>query len=125
MIETPADYRSFIFCTANKTPVCSHSSGSRSFIFCTANKIPVRSHSSGLASLSSPLARVWSFIFYGVPFQVRLSALSFLSHRAQSRCHFPQKRIPPQSFTQTLLKFNPNFPNELPQKTLRTLQLKP
>jgi hypothetical protein len=38
---------------------------------------------------------------------------------------FLQKRIPPQSFTQTLLKFNPNFPNELPQKTLRTLQLKP
>ena len=23
MIETPADYRSFIFYTANKTPVCS------------------------------------------------------------------------------------------------------
>jgi hypothetical protein len=22
-VETPADYRSFIFCTANKTPVCS------------------------------------------------------------------------------------------------------
>ncbi len=33
MIETPADYRSFIFCTANKTPVCSLRSGSRSFIF--------------------------------------------------------------------------------------------
>jgi hypothetical protein len=28
-----ADYRSFIFCTANKTPVCSHSSGSRVLFF--------------------------------------------------------------------------------------------
>jgi hypothetical protein len=27
MIETPADYRSFIFCKANKTPVCSLCSG--------------------------------------------------------------------------------------------------
>jgi len=33
MIETPADYRSFVFCTANKTPVNSLRSGIRSFVF--------------------------------------------------------------------------------------------
>ena len=33
MIETPADYRSFIFCEANKTPVCSQKLGFPEFYF--------------------------------------------------------------------------------------------
>jgi hypothetical protein len=41
MIETPADYRSFVFCKANKTPVCSLRSGVRSFVFVKANKTQV------------------------------------------------------------------------------------
>ncbi len=44
MIETPADYRSFVFCKANKTPVSSSFAlGYRSFVFCKANKTPVSS----------------------------------------------------------------------------------
>jgi hypothetical protein len=53
MIETPADYRSFVFCKANKTPVCSLRSGVRSFVFCKANKTPVCSLRSGVRSFLS------------------------------------------------------------------------
>ena len=54
MIETPADYRSFVFYKANKTPVCSLRSSFRSFVFCKANKTPVCSLRSGIRS----------FVFY-------------------------------------------------------------
>ena len=81
MIETPADYRSFVFYKANKTPVCSLRSSFRSFVFCKANKTPVCSLRSSFRSFVSlrgtrqSLNLLWrdhsSFLLWsGFPLQV-------------------------------------------------------
>ncbi|CAM2758019.1 hypothetical protein SAMN02745938_102142 [Flavobacterium psychrophilum DSM 3660] len=85
MIETPADYRSFVFCKANKTPVSSSFAlgyrsfvcfalGYRSFVFCKAIKTPVSS-SFTLGYRSFVFCK--ANIFFGRdPKRVRLSVTS-------------------------------------------------
>jgi len=65
-----------------------------------------------------------SFIFFWRALSGQAFGFIFFVTLSTIEVPIPQKRIPPQSFTQTLLQYNQNCSIQLPKKTLRTLQLK-
>ena len=79
MIETPADYRSFVFYKANKTPVCSLRSSFRSFVSLRGTK--------------------QSLNYYGVT--IRRSSFGQAFHCKSSHLLRRAVGFPFQSFTQT------------------------
>jgi hypothetical protein len=69
-------------------------------------------------------ARVPGVLFFWRALSGQAFGFIFFATTSAGEVPFPQKRIPPQSFTQTLLKFNPFLPNELHQKNLANFAVK-